>query len=542
MGYYTESFSAEEVLEYLRKSRSDDPALTVEEVLEKHEKILNDYAERHFGSLVPTAQVYREIASSETIDGRPEMLRLLKAVESPRIKAVLVVEVQRLSRGDLEDAGRLIKLLRYTNTKVITPTKTYNLQDEYDRDIFERELKRGNEYLEYYKKIQARGRLESVREGNFLGSHPPYGYDKIFITVGKKKCPTLQENKAQADVMRMIFDLYVNHDMGYQRICNRLDELGISSPSGASHWSPAGLKDMLQNEHYVGKVRWNWRKTTPVVEGQEIIYTRPKSTDYEVYEGRHEGIISEELFRAAQAKQGRNYRAKAKTKIRNPLSGILYCQCGRAMSYRTYSSSAPRLLCDGQTRCHNGSASYSEVVDRVCRILRENIAAFEIKLQESHNENNAVRLHNNLIKNLEKQLKDLEAKEISQWEAQADPDPANRMPQHVFRILNEKLLKEKADVQHSLQAALESTPPESVNYAQKLVLLKEALETVENPDAPAELKSKYLKAVFDRLEYHREKPIRVTREEAIKRGMNVENGNHILWYSPEFELKAELRL
>ena len=165
--------SNEEIIEYLRKSRSDDPLLTVEEVLAKHERILDDFAIRNFGGTVPPENVYREVASSETIDGRPEMLKILKAIESPKIKAVYVVEVQRLSRGDLEDAGRLIKLLRYTNTMVITPQRPYDLQDEYDRDAFERELKRGNEYLEYVKKIQERGRLQSVMDVNFIGSIPP---------------------------------------------------------------------------------------------------------------------------------------------------------------------------------------------------------------------------------------------------------------------------------------------------------------------------------------------------------------------------------
>ena len=179
-------FSVDEIYEYLRKSRSDDPMLTVTEVLEKHEKILYDYVERNFNGTIPEENIFREVASSETIDGRPEMLKLLKGIESPKIKAILVVDVQRLSRGDLEDAGRLIKLLRYTNTKVITPQKTYDLNDDYDRDFFERELKRGNEYLEYFKKIQMRGRLESVKEGNYIGSVPPYGYDKIFVQEERK--------------------------------------------------------------------------------------------------------------------------------------------------------------------------------------------------------------------------------------------------------------------------------------------------------------------------------------------------------------------
>ena len=103
-----------------------------------------------------------------------------------------------------------MKLLKHTNTMVITPQHYYNLSDEYDWDAFERELKRGNDYLEYTKKILNRGRLLSVSQGNYIGSIPPYGYDKVWVLDGKRKCPTLAENKEEADVVRMIFDLYVN--------------------------------------------------------------------------------------------------------------------------------------------------------------------------------------------------------------------------------------------------------------------------------------------------------------------------------------------
>ena len=110
-----------EVYEYDRKSRSDDPLLSVEEVLEKHGKILEEYAIKNLMGPIPEENKYREVGSGESLDSRPEILKLLKIIESPAVKAILVVDVQRLSRGDLEDAGRLIKLLRYTNTYVITP-------------------------------------------------------------------------------------------------------------------------------------------------------------------------------------------------------------------------------------------------------------------------------------------------------------------------------------------------------------------------------------------------------------------------------------
>ena len=461
-------FSPEEILVYLRKSRSDDPILSVEEVLQKHETILDEWAERSLGEKIPENNKFREVVSGETIDDRPEMQKVLRMIESPKYKALLVVEVQRLSRGDLEDAGRLIKLLRYTDTFIITPQKTYDLRDEYDRDIFERELKRGNEFLEYQKKIMSRGTLLSVSQGNYVGSIPPYGYNKTWVMDGNRKCPTLEENKEQADVVRMIFDWYVNKDLGRNSICNALDDMKIPPPKG-KHWSPAALKDLLENIHYIGKVKWNWRKTITVVEDSEIKKTRPKSRvgEYLVYEGKHSAIISEELFNAAQDKQGRNHRAKVTTKVRNPLAGLLYCQCGRAMSLRIYKNkdgsekSSPRLSCDGQIHCNSGSCLYDEMIERVCNILEQCIKDFEVRINNGNND--SVKLHQNLIKNLEKKLKDLQAKELAQWEAQSDPNADNRMPQEIFKQLNAKLLKEKDEVQQALYKAYESMP-EPVNY------------------------------------------------------------------------------
>ena len=175
------TITADEILKYARKSRSDDPLESIEEVLEKHEKILNEWCERNLGERIPASNSFQEIVSGETIEARPDFQKILRLIESPKYKAILTVDVQRLSRGDLEDAGRLMKLLRYTNTFVITPDMVFDLSDEYDRERFKRELERGNDYLEYYKKINWRGRLESVRSGYFIGSVAPYGYDKDYI-------------------------------------------------------------------------------------------------------------------------------------------------------------------------------------------------------------------------------------------------------------------------------------------------------------------------------------------------------------------------
>lgn len=509
----------DEILAYLRKSRADDPLLTVEEVLSRHEAIIDEWAERNIGARVSEENKYREVVSGETIADRPEIQKVLKLIESPKIKAILIVEVQRLSRGDLEDCGRLIKLLRYTNTLVITPQKIYDLRDEYDRDTFERELKRGNEYLEYTKKIMNRGKLRSISEGNYIGSIPPYGYDKAWVTEGKRKCPTLAINEEQANVVRMIFDMYTNQNLGMPTICNRLDSLGAPPPKG-EHWSNRALKDMLSNIHYLGKVKWNWRKTVTVVEDSEIKKKRPKSEigEYLVYDGRHEAIITEALFNATQEKLGKNPRVKQKMGIRNPFAGLIYCQCGRAMTLRTYKNkdgserSAPRLLCDDQSHCNTGSCTYDEMMDIVVGILQQCIEDFEIRIK--NNDGDAIKLHEKLLKNLEKKMQDLEAREIAQWEAQSHPDPSQRMPPHIFAMLNEKLLKEKDEVKEAMCIARKSMP-DPVDYSEKVVRFRDALDALTDPDADAELKNRLLKACIERIDYKREKPQRIESQQVL---------------------------
>ena len=533
----------EEILLYSRKSRTDDPTLDVEEILARHETILDEYAERTWGEKIPQSQKMRAVVSVETIDSRPELLKILKMIESPKIKGVLLVEVQRLGRPDLEDIGRLSKLFRYTNTLIITPQKTFDLRNEYDREAFERELMRGNEYLEYTKKIMNRGRLLSVQQGNFIGTKPPYGYDKDVIMEGKKKCHTLKINEAEANVVRMVFDMYVNMDMGRVNIAHRLNELGVPTRTGAL-WSQDSIKTMLENDHYIGKVRWNWRKTVTVVEDGEIRKVRPKTEigEYLVYDGKHEAIVSDEIFQAAREKQGKNHRAKAKTKVRNPLAGLLFCQCGRAMTYRTYTThnAPPRLLCTNQVYCKTTSCLYSEIIERVQETLEKCINDFEIRIQ--NDDKSSQQLHENLIKRLKAKMEELNKKELSQWEKYSEED----MPKEIFDKLNAKVLKEKDEVQQALCKAYESMP-EPIDYEEQLLRFKLALETLNDPKASPEKKNKLLKACIERIDYKREKAERIKSQQVryydkelkqTRYKSPLETGGN--WTNPPIELDIKL--
>lgn len=532
-----------EVLEYDRKSRSDDPLLSVEEVLEKHGKILEEYARKHLGGPIPEENKYKEVGSAESLDGRPEILRILKAVESPAVKALMVVDVQRLSRGDLEDAGKLIKILRYTNTHVITPYKTYDLRDEYDRDAFERELKRGNEYLEYFKKIQARGRLASVKEGNYIGSVAPYGFDRTTIQDGKKTCHTLIERKDQADVVRMIFNWYCNEDIGVTNICRRLEELGVKTKTGCSTWKASIIFSILENVHYIGCVRWNWRKTIKIIEDQEIRKLRPKAKvdEYLIFEGKHDGIISEELFYKAREIRGKRHRTKRNLSLRNPFSGIMYCKCGSKIGYNTYRRNGveyapPKLVCNNQFHCKTGSADFAEIYADVCDAIKKCIKDFEVRIK--NDKDDSIKLHRDLVLRLEAKLKELEEKEVAQWEAQYDPDPDKRLPQHIFKKLNEKLLKEKEEINKALCKAKGSMPKE-INYKEELLKFKDALEALEDPEVDAKEKNQYLKNIIDRIEYERGPIVRVTKANAEEYGIDTSKG--LKYYTPPYKIKLKLK-
>jgi len=152
---------------YLRKSREDieSEKYGEGETLARHEKILTTLAKKRN---LPIGKIYREVVSGETISERNEMQKLLKDVENEKWTGVLVVEVERLARGDTADQGRVAKAFKYAHTKIITPVKTYDPDNEFDEEYFEFGLFMSRrEYKTINRRLQ-RGREISCQEGKFV--------------------------------------------------------------------------------------------------------------------------------------------------------------------------------------------------------------------------------------------------------------------------------------------------------------------------------------------------------------------------------------
>lgn len=534
-----------EVYKYGRKSRFDDPYLSVDEVLEKHNRMLDEYAERHLGGPIPEENNFQEVGSGESIKDRPEMTRLLKAIEDPKVKAILVIDVQRLSRGDLEDAGKLIRLLRYTNTYVITPGKTYDLRDEYDRDAFERELKRGSEYLQYFKKISLRGKLDSVRQGNYIGSVAPYGFDRTIIEDGKKIYHTLKERKDQADIVRLVFQWYCNDDIGVTAICRRLEELGAKTKSGGSIWRPPVIFSMLENVHYIGCVRWNWRKTIKIIEDQEIKELRPKAKvdEYLIFEGKHDGIIPKEMFDRAREIRGNRHQARTDLSLKNPFSGIMFCKaCGAKIGYNTYvrkgvEFARPKLRCNNQVHCKSGSVPFDEAFEYIRNTIKDCIEDF--KLMVNNDQDDSIKLHRDLVEELKAKLEALEDKEAAQWEALHDPDPEKRMPENIFKRLNEKILKDKKEIKKALEKA-EDSVPQQIDYKDRVMKFTDALRALDDNSLTSEIKNRYLKDIIDKITFDRPPTVKITNETKHEYGIEKLTRKN-MYHTPPYKISIKLK-
>ena len=178
------------------------------------------------------------------------------------------------------------------------------------------------------------------------------------------------------------------------------------------------------------------------------------------------------------------------------------------------------------------------MITTIADILRQNIADFEIHIKNDNRD--SIKLHEDLIKTLEKKLKDINARELSQWEAQSNPDPSMRMPGEIFKQLNERLQKEKAEVQEALCEAYE-TIPQSIDYVEKVQTFRNALDALLDPEKSAKEKNRLLKDCIVRIDYNREKPVRLKKGEGVKKGEQFKEAGG-KWTNPDIELDVILKV
>ena len=175
------------------------------------------------------------------------------------------------------------------------------------------------------------GRIQKAREGKWNGGFAPYGYN---LVDGK-----LIINEDEAEAIRIIFDKYVNTNMGSTGVSKYLENHGISKIARKNGKNPLFdanlIRKILKNPVYCGKIAYGRRKTEKV-HGTRNEYRIVEHDDYLLVDGLHEAIVSTELWDAAQIKLTAQAKKYEKVNVGNNrihlLSGIVKCPiCGAGM-------------------------------------------------------------------------------------------------------------------------------------------------------------------------------------------------------------------
>lgn len=403
---------------YLRKSRADKDAEAhgEGETLARHEAMLLTLANK---MNLEIKEIYREIVSGETIAARPVMQQLLSEVEQGLWDGVLVVEVERLARGNTKDQGIVSEAFKYGDCKIITPIKTYDPDNEFDEEYFEFGLFMSRrEYKTINRRIQ-RGRLASLQEGKYIAGTAPFGYTKVKIQ--NDKGWTLEINEDEVKTVKLIFSLYtqgeLQDDGSYKRlgmylIAKKLDSIGYKTRSGKS-WIPSTIKAIITNQTYIGKVIWRRRPVNKNMNNGIVSESRNRNHEYVSYDGVHPAIITEEEYNLAQrilSTRG-NAPIVSNTILKNPLSGLVVCgKCGTLMT-RTYSNTKEGyyiLKCPNRD-CDNISSAIYLIEREILKGLSEWMESYSLKWDDdNHKEPDSLSMAKGLLEKSESELSKLE--------------------------------------------------------------------------------------------------------------------------------------
>lgn len=390
--------SSDKICIYLRKSRADEElekTIGEGETLAKHRKALLRYAKENKLNIV---EIKEELVSADSIFHRPKMVELLKEVESDTYTGVLVMDIQRLGRGDTEDQGIIARIFKESHTRILTPQKVYNLDDDYDEDYFEFESFMGRKEYKMIKKRMQGGRIRSVQDGNYIGSVAPFGYDSVTVN----KSPTLKPNPDEVEIVKLIFKLYAEGN-GTGAVANYLNSLGYKTRKG-NYFERSTLSLMLKNPIYIGKVTWKKKeiKRSKNPNKKKDTRTRDRS-EWIIAQGKHEPIIDEELFNRVQNIINQKYHIPYQiiNGAANPLAGIVVCGvCGNKMVMRNLRG-VSRILCT--KKCGNRSSRYEYIEKSILTELEELLKSRKVEIN-NEKKNSNIQMHEKQLINAKKEL------------------------------------------------------------------------------------------------------------------------------------------
>lgn len=369
---------------YLRKSRADRELEVKEDVLNRHERTLLELAKSRNYNIT---KIFKEVVSGETLAARPQMQQLLSEVENGLWEGVLVMEVERLARGNSIDQGIVSQAFKLSDTLIITPNKIYNPANEYDEEYFEFGLFMSRREWKTINRRLSAGRLASCKEGKYVGGTTPYGYDKIKLK--GQKGYKLVPMESEAEIVKLVYNLYLSNEVntGFQGIANKLSDRGIPTRSGKA-WTSTQVKNILTNDVYIGKI--HWQRTPEVKKSQNgnIVKTRIIDPECYVFDGLHEPLIDVDTYnKVRDIINSRKAPLTPQRPMQNPFAGVLVCSvCGKPLKRRPIDPRRPghsAAYCCMTRGCPTVGCPVDIVEKKVLIGIKKWLDGYEITLSNS---------------------------------------------------------------------------------------------------------------------------------------------------------------
>ena len=352
--------------------------------LDAQKERLTKYAEGN--DMVIAGEYSDEGKSGKNIAGRADFQRMLNdiACKKDGVEYVLVFKLSRFGRN-AADTLTSLQFMQDYGVNLISVEDGIDSSKEAGKLMVHvlsavAEIERENILVQTME-----GRKQKAREGKWNGGFAPYGYKLVDGEL------IIEEDETEA--IRIIFDKFVHTNLGYNGVVNYLNNNGIKKKARQNgyltQFTTSTVKAILDNPVYYGKIAYGRRKTTKI-EGTRNEYHVVPQKEFDVYDGRHEAIVDEQLWKDAQAKR-RATASKLEKKHdldhEHVLSGLVKCPvCGAGLYgnvkrckrkdgtyYKTYFSYAckHRLNKDGHKCDYHKQWSEEKVDGAVSEIIRK---------------------------------------------------------------------------------------------------------------------------------------------------------------------------
>ena len=269
--------------------------------------------------------------SGKSVEGRPEFMQMLEDIKSEKdqVSYVLVFKLSRFGRNAADVLSSLQLMQDYGVNLVCVEDGIDSSKDAGKLMISVlsavAEIERENIQIQTME-----GRKQKAREGKWNGGLPPYGYKLVN--------GLLMIEEEEAEIIRIIFDKYLNTSMGSIAITEYLNSHGykkkLRQNNTLDYFTENFISKVLDNAVYCGRITYGKRTMEKVI-GTRNEYRQVRKDDYIDVKGIHEGIITEEEWAQVQIKRKSMaaYQPKSHSlEHEHILSGLLKCpKCGGPM-------------------------------------------------------------------------------------------------------------------------------------------------------------------------------------------------------------------